>query len=94
MISTIKNIISTRKSIFRFLYFFILSFIFFQVIEMSIHHFFGIDLHNLKFGWIGLVIVYGFKYHIFCCILPAIWAGYKCRHKNCKHEHCKIDESK
>lgn len=88
MIQTVKNIISSKKSLLRFLYFFILSFIIFQLIEISIHRFLGIDLHNLKFGWVGLVIVYGFKYHIFCCILPAIWAGYKCRHKGCKHEQC------
>lgn len=88
MISTIKQILTNRKSLLRFLYFFCISFIVFQLIEVGLHHFFGLDLHNMELGWIGLVIVYGFKYHIFCCILPAIWAGYKCRHTNCKHEHC------
>lgn len=92
MVATIKNIFKNKKSILRFLYFFTLSFIFFQLVEMSIHHFLGVDLHNLKWGWIGLMIVYGFKYHIFCCLLPAIWAGYKCRHKNCKHEHCNNEQ--
>ncbi len=92
MVATIKNIFKNKKSILRFLYFFTLSFIFFQLIEISIHQFLGIDLHNLKWGWIGLIIVYGFKYHIFCCLLPAIWAGYKCRHKNCKHEHCNNEQ--
>ena len=92
MVATIKNIFKNKKSILRFLYFFTLSFIFFQLVEMSIHHFLGIDLHNLKWGWVGLIVVYGFKYHIFCCLLPAIWAGYKCRHKNCKHEHCNTEQ--
>jgi len=92
MVATIKNIFKNKKSILRFLYFFTISFIFFQLVEMSLHHMFGVDLHNLKWGWIGLVVVYGFKYHIFCCLLPAIWAGYKCRHKNCKHEHCKNEQ--
>lgn len=92
MISTIKEIFSNKKSLLRFTYFFILSFLFFQMIEILVHHFLGIDLHNMKFGWMGLVIVYGFKYHIFCCLLPAIWAGYKCHHKNCKHEHCNTEQ--
>jgi hypothetical protein len=80
-----------KKLVLRFLYFFIISLIFFQIIEWSLHHFIGLDLHNLEFGWIGLTIIYGFKYHIFCCLIPAIWAGWKCRHKSCQHEHCKKD---
>jgi len=80
-----------KKLVLRFLYFFIISLIFFQIIEWSLHHFIGLDLHNLEFGWIGLIIIYGFKYHIFCCLIPAIWAGWKCRHKSCQHEHCKKD---
>jgi hypothetical protein len=57
-------------------------------IELGIEYFFNIDLHELKWGWVGFIIVYGFKCHIFCCLVPAIWAGYKCRHKKCEHEYC------
>ena len=80
--------IKNKKIVLRFLYFFVLSFIFFQIIEKSLEYFFHLDLHNMEWGWLGLTIVYGFKYHIFCCLIPALWAGWKCRHKNCKHEQC------
>jgi len=81
--------IKNKKTILRFLFFFIIGFIVIWFIEFLLHKFFNIDIHNLEFGWIGLIIVYGFKYHIFCCLLPAIWAGYKCKHKSCEHEQCK-----
>ena len=83
-----------KKNILRFSIIFIISFIFFEILEHSIEYIFDIDFHNLEWGWAGFIIVYGFKYHIFCCLLPAIWAGYKCRHKNCEHEYCEHDNNK
>jgi hypothetical protein len=77
-----------KKGLIKFIIIFILTFLLMEGIELSIEHFFNIDLHELKWGWVGFIIVYGFKYHIFCCLIPAIWAGYKCRHKKCEHEHC------
>jgi hypothetical protein len=77
-----------KKSIFRFLKVFIVSLIIFELLEHTLEYIFGIDLHNLKWGWIGFLIIYGFKFHIFCCLLPFLWAKYKCRHKNCDHDHC------
>ena len=53
-----------------------------------------VNLSNLKWGWLGLMILYGFKFHIFCCLLPALFASYKCRHKKCKHEHCETNTNK
>jgi hypothetical protein len=76
-----------KKSIIKFILVFIVSFLIFEGIEMLISHFFNIDL-QMKWGWIGFIIFYGFKFHIFCCLIPALWAGYKCRHKKCHHEHC------
>lgn len=83
----------------KFIITFIISFIIFyaieHLIEFSLMHFYGIDLHNLNIGWmgtVGLVIFLGFKYHILCCLVPLIWTTYKCNHdKKCKHEHCKRD---
>ena len=78
----------SKKSILKFMMIFILSFILMESIERLASFYFKIDLHNLKWGWIGFIIIYGFKFHIFCCILPAIWATYKCKHKKCNHDHC------
>jgi hypothetical protein len=77
-----------KKVVIKFIIIFILTFLLMEGIELSIKHFFNIDLQELKWGWIGFIIVYGFKYHIFCCLVPAIWAGYKCRHKKCEHDYC------
>jgi len=77
-----------KNGIIKFIIIFILTFILIEGIELGIEYFFNIDLHELKWGWIGFIIVYGFKYHIFCCLVPSIWAGYKCRHKKCEHEYC------
>ena len=77
-----------KKSLLKFLKVFIISFLILELIEFGLFKIFDIDLHQLEWGWIGFVIIYGFKYHIFCCLIPAIWAGYKCRHKSCEHEHC------
>jgi hypothetical protein len=83
-----------RKSIIKFIIIFILSFIVMEGIERLLENIFHIDLNNLKWGWLGLMILYGFKFHIFCCLLPAIFASYKCRHKKCKHEHCETNTNK
>ena len=77
------------KSIFKFLIIFILSFISLELIEYLVSLYFNLRLDSLKWGWLAFIILYGFKYHIFCCLLPTIWASYKCRHKHkCNHEHC------
>ena len=76
------------QSALKFLGIFILSFIIMECVEYLISILFKINISELKYGWMGLMIVYGFKYHIICCILPAIWAGYNCKHTKCKHMHC------
>jgi|GEM_PF-5580173 len=83
-----------KKSILKFIIVFISTFILLEVFEHSMLYFFNIDLHNLEWGWVGFMIIYGFKYHIFCCLIPAIWAAYKCKHKKCKHDHCNNDTNK
>ena len=69
-----------------FIIYFIFSFIAIEIIERIIEYYFGINI-LLELGWFGIVLLYGFKTHIICCILPALYSGYKCRHK-CKHKHC------
>lgn len=75
----------------KFLIYFVISFIVFYIAEHSISYYFGIDLDNLELGWLGwfgIVIFYGFKFHIICCLLPFLFSAYKCRHKKCEHDHC------
>lgn len=77
-----------KKSIYKFIIVFILSFIGIELLELLLEHIFGVNLESMKWGWAGFVLIYGFKFHIFCCLLPAIFASYKCRHKKCHHDHC------
>ncbi len=75
------------KNILKFFLLFVFSFLLTEVFEYCLEEFFGIDFRFLTWGWFGLMLMYGFKYHIVCCLIPAIWAGYKCKHKSCEHEY-------
>lgn len=62
-----------------------------EIIEHLIFDFFHVDFKSLKLGWVAFILIYGFKYHIFCCLLPALYSTYKCKHKTkCNHKHCDI----
>ena len=82
-----------KKVIIKFLWIFLVSFIATELLEYILNQYFFIDLKMMTLGWFGLMVFYSFKYHIICCLFPAIWAGYKCRHKKCEHEYCH-DEKK
>jgi len=79
---------SSMRNIVKFIIIFIISFLITELSEYLLDVYFGIDFKFLTWGWLGLMLMYGFKYHIICCLVPAIWAGYKCRHKKCEHEYC------
>jgi len=65
----------------------IISFLAFEGIEHLLHELFDIDLeHLLAFGGVGTVVLFGFKFHIFCCAIPATFAAFMCARK--KHDHC------
>lgn len=83
-----------KNAILRFILVFIISFLLLEILEWLIKYKFNIDLHNLKWGWVGFLVIYGFKYHILCCIIPSIWAAYKCRHKKCDHDYCTKEDKK
>jgi len=76
------------RNILKFLVIFIFSFILIESIEWILMDYFHYNFEYVTIGWLGFVIFYGFKFHIFCCLAPMIWAGYKCRHKSCEHEYC------
>ena len=80
-----------KKAIIRFIIVFALSLLGFELVELIIEKAFGLNIHNLEVVWLGGVLVFLFKSHIICCIIPAIWSSYKCHHKEkkkCNHEHC------
>jgi biotin transporter BioY len=79
------------KSFLRFMKVFIISLVIMEILEHSFEYFFGIpDLVQFEWGWLAFIVVYGLKFHVFCCIIPAVWTTYRCRHKKnkCNHEHC------
>lgn len=78
-----------NKSIWKFITVFILSFLLMECIEWLLDHFFHFNLHNLKWGWLGFIVIYSIKLHIFCCVLPSIftYSMYK-KSRKCKHSHC------
>ena len=82
-----------KKVIIKFILIFLISFIATELLEYILNQYFWFDFKMMTVGWFGLMIFYGFKYHIICCLFTAIWAGYKCRHKSCEHEYCH-DEKK
>jgi len=85
-----KYLLKNKKFLIKFSVTFIISFIVVQLLEHAIEYYFGINLHDIPvYGWLGGIIIYGFKYHIICCLIPAIYTGYVCRHKKCDHEQCK-----
>jgi len=77
-----------NKDIIKFLLIFVLSFAITEIAEHILNQYFWFNFEMMSWGWFGFIIFYGFKYHIVCCLFPAIWAGYKCRHKSCEHEYC------
>jgi hypothetical protein len=77
-----------KHTLIKFILIFIASLLATETFEWVMQKFFNLDFRFLDLGWFGLMIFYGFKYHIVCCLVPAIWAGYKCTHKSCEHEYC------
>lgn len=72
----------------QFLVTLILSILVFEGLEHMIEHIFGYSLaHTLSFGGVGVWLVLGFKFHIFCHVLPAIGGivFHTLRHKKCEH---------
>ena len=76
-----------KQKVFRFVVVMIITTVLFEAIEEGVHYCFGFSLHHaLSFGGAGVVILLGFKLHIFCCALPAAISAIICARKN--HQHC------
>lgn len=80
------------KTVLQFSIILIFSFLVFESTEWILEEYFEFNLEYISLGWFGLVLFWGFKSHLLCCLVPAIWAGYKCRHKSCKHDYCGEDK--
>lgn len=81
-----------NKTLIKFLIILIISFISIEILEYVLQSYFNFKPNMGGLGWLGILIFFGFKYHIFCCLLPAIWVGWKCRHKKCDHDYCNTDK--
>lgn len=75
------------KQIIRFILVAAVSFILIELVEHLVLEPLGFQIENIELGWLTFIVIFGFKFHIICCILPMLWAAYKCRHK-CDHDHC------
>lgn len=79
------------KRIFNFIFILVVSFLAFDGLEHLLELHFGIDLHHLlSFGGVGTLLILGFKFHIFCCVLPMLLSTIFCirkRQKHCAHNH-------
>ena len=67
---------------------FIIGFAIIEVLEYFFYDELVDGLRIGKLGLFGLIMFWGFKTHIFCCVFPVMLASYRCRHKSCKHEYC------
>ena len=75
------------KQIIRFILVAAVSFILIELVKHLVLEPLGFQIENIELGWLTFIVIFGFKFHIICCILPMLWAAYKCRHK-CDHDHC------
>ena len=78
-----------RKAL-KFFVWFLLTFFIVEELEIVVKSTLKIDLmqHNIL-NVLVTFIVLGFKFHLFCCVLPFVAATLKCRHKKCDHKQCK-----
>ncbi len=80
-----------KRAVLRFIAICLISFIVFEAAEWVLLDIFSLEARGLELGWLATVVIYGLKTHILCCLLPMLWAAYKCRHRGCEHDHCKKD---
>lgn len=77
----------------------IISILLFQGIETFLEEIFGLSLdHYLALGGgVGFVVIYGFKFHILCCLIPTLMATLVCLKQGkyrCSDCHHTPDEEK
>lgn len=79
------------KKVLNFLLILVVTSLIFEGIEHLLHEFWDIHLdHYLTFGGVGFVVLWGFKFHVFCCLIPAAITTLICIKTNkecCDHNH-------
>jgi len=78
--------VSFFKQHFNSFLFFILVSAIFEGVEQLFSLLFGINLyHIIPLSSIGIFVIFGFKFHIICCVLPTAITIIKCTVRNKKH---------
>jgi hypothetical protein len=84
--SVSRQMSASGTIVFRFLGVFAVSFLALEGLEHLLHEWFEWDLkHRLSFGGVGVVIIYGLKFHVFCCVVPALLSALACIRKRGRH---------
>ena len=60
------------KQIVKFILIALLSFILIESAEHFILEPLGFEIENIELGWLTFVVIFGFKFHIICCVLPVM----------------------
>jgi hypothetical protein len=86
------------KKIFSVVLPFLLSFLLFEGVEHLLEYFFRFEFTSFgQLGKWGLIIFFGFKYHLFCCLIPGlflIWRAKQNKYCGCHEEKCDEKNSK
>lgn len=68
---------------------FVISLLIFEGIEHLLLDLFNIDLESyLTIGGLGFIILWGFKFHIICCIIPAGVAAFMSHRERHSCDQC------
>ena len=65
------------KKISKFILYFILCYFIIEILETIINNYWNLNIKLEGYGTLLFIIVYGFKFHIFCCLFPFLFATYK-----------------
>jgi hypothetical protein len=77
------------KKFFHFIFVLAVSILAFRGLDAYLHDWFGLCIEGLlTFGGVGVVLIFGFKFHVFCCLIPAAISSFICVKKKHNHEHC------
>ncbi len=90
MINKLKQI--RLRTVVKFVAWFFATYFVVELIELSLAAAFPNASRFMNDSkWLAMilfVVIYLFKFHILCCVVPFLVATYRCRHKKCHHDHC------
>jgi len=81
------------KSVKSFIITLVLSILLFEGIEHLLEELFNINLNHYLSGFgLGAVVLWGFKLHIICCVVPAAFSALVAHRKQEHCDHCDHDK--